>query len=269
MNKFTLVAVTILICLLAYTVQSNADISEAASEYSGKCGDNATYTFNSSTGVLSISGFGQMADYAYASTYKSPPWYSYANSIKSINIGSSITSIGESAFSGCSYVTSVNISNSVTSISSYAFTNCVSLTSITIPNSVKYIGDAAFKGCTFLTSITFPSVETIGDAAFSGCIRLTYVEFSSSLTFINLTAFDDVFYDKDGVTAIPSVASNLAGSTFEKIDDKWVKQPDKESATSVYIIVGIIIVLGILALVVHKNKNNSCVSMFSNEENSE
>ncbi|MDO4994041.1 MAG: leucine-rich repeat domain-containing protein [Bacteroidales bacterium] len=59
----------------------------------------------------------------------------------------SVTSIGGSAFSGCSGLTSVTIPNSVTSIGRQAFWRCSGLTSVTIPNSVTSIEGAAFNGC--------------------------------------------------------------------------------------------------------------------------
>ena len=67
-----------------------------------------------------------------------------------------MTSIGSSAFRGCSGLTSVTIPNSVTSIGGYAFYNCSGLTSVTIPNSVTSIGDYAFSGCSGLSSFTLP-----------------------------------------------------------------------------------------------------------------
>ena len=77
----------------------------------------------------------------------------------SVIIPESVTSIGGSAFRGCSGLTSVTIPNSVTSIGGYAFRYCSSLTSITIPNSVTSIGVGAIRGCSSLTSITLPQSD--------------------------------------------------------------------------------------------------------------
>ena len=84
-----------------------------------------------------------------------------------------MTSIGSSAFSGCTGLTSVTIPGSVTSIGSSAFSGCTGLTSVTIPGSVTSIGSSAFSGCTGLTSVTIPnSVTSIGYEAFAGCSSL-------------------------------------------------------------------------------------------------
>ena len=93
---------------------------------------------------------------------------------KNSTIPNSVTSIGISAFYGCTGLTSITIPNSVTSIGNYAFSGCTGLTSITIPNNVTSIGGSAFSGCTGLTSITIPnSVKTIGIYAFRDCVNLS------------------------------------------------------------------------------------------------
>ena len=101
--------------------------------------------------------------------------------------GYPVTSIGESAFAGCSGLTNVTISSSVTIIGSWAFYGCSGLTSVTIPSS---IGDYAFSGCSGLASVTISDgVTSIGESAFSGCSGLTSVTIPGSVTSVGSQAF--------------------------------------------------------------------------------
>ena len=109
--------------------------------------------------------------------------------IRSYIIPSSVTSIGDSAFMGCS-LEEVAIPDSVTSIGDHAFEDCFSLTGIVIPDGVTSIGDHAFEGCESLRSVVIPDgVTSIGDYAFSGCRSLTDIVIPNSVTSIRDGAF--------------------------------------------------------------------------------
>ena len=140
----------------------------------GKCGDYATWFFDSKTGKLTISGTGDLADYDYDTV--NLPWYAYKDNITSVEIENGVTSIGSRAFYSCKGLKSVTIPDSVTSLGNSAFYNCTGLTSITIPDSVTSIGSRVFWNCTSLTSVTIPdSVTSIGADAFFYCTGLTDV----------------------------------------------------------------------------------------------
>ena len=132
---------------------------------------------------------------------------------KNTVIPNDVTTIGSSAFSGCSGLTSVTIPNSVTSIGSSAFNNCSGLTSVTIPNSVTSIDYSAFSGCSGLTSVTIPnSVTKIGFYAFSDCSGLTSVTIPNSVTSIGYGAFSGC----SGLTSvtIPNSVTSIGWSAF-------------------------------------------------------
>ena len=135
------------------------------------------------------------------------------SSVEHNNVTYSVTSIGDTAFSGCSGLTSVTIGNSVTSIGNKAFYGCRGLTSVTIPNSVTSIGNVAFWGCSGLTSVTIPnSVTSIGNSAFYGCSGLTSVTIPNSVTSIGEFAF----YACSGLTSvtIPNSVTTIGESAF-------------------------------------------------------
>ena len=118
--------------------------------------------------------------------------FANCDSLTSVVIPDSVTSIGDLAFSYCYSLTSVVIPDSVTNIGEYAFYRCKSLTSVVIGDGVTSIGDDAFAGCDSLTSIEIPdSVTSIGDLAFSYCYSLTSVVIPDSVTSIGSYAFRD------------------------------------------------------------------------------
>jgi hypothetical protein len=99
--------------------------------------------------------------------------------LTSLELPTSVTSIGEDAFRGCTGLTSIKISNSVNSIASRAFFYCSGLTTLEIPNTITNIGSAAFYGCSGITQIKIPnSVTSIGDLAFYKVSSSATVTFS-------------------------------------------------------------------------------------------
>ncbi len=190
----------------------------AAGETSGICGNNLTWSYNTETATLTISGTGDM--YGYSSN-DAVPWYQYCSDMKYVTIGDKVTSIGGNAFYDCKGLTSITIPNSVTTIDTWAFSYCTGLTRITIPNSVTTIDTWAFLGCTGLSSLTVNiknkkyyssgnciiekdtnnlilgcknsiipyGVTSIGDSAFYGCKGLTSISIPNSVTSIGESAF--------------------------------------------------------------------------------
>ncbi len=129
------------------------------------------------------------------------------------------------------------IPNTVTSIGSSAFYGCSGLTSVTIPSGVKSIGDYAFKGCNGLTSVEFhcseigswfsglesikeivigEEVTSIGSSAFSGCNGLTSVEFHCSNIgnwFSGFNSIKGIYIGKEVTSIGESAFSGCSGLT--------------------------------------------------------
>jgi len=159
----------------------------------GICGENLTWNFNASTGVLTIQGKGAMNDYNYSRA----PWFDYVEKIKSVTVKSGVTTIGNDAFGKYSYddptytrLTKVTLPSTITSIGTDAFGSCTALTSITIPAKVTSIGNYAFRGCTSLATVTLQKgLKTIGSYAFQDCTKLRSITIPSSVTEIGDRAF--------------------------------------------------------------------------------
>ena len=110
--------------------------------------------------------------------------------IEKIEIPSSMTSIGGSAFENCSSLAEIEIPDGVTSIEGYAFHDCSSLAEIEIPDSVTSIESGTFWDCSSLKEIKIPDgVESIGGSVFYGCSNLEKIEIPGSVTEIGRNVF--------------------------------------------------------------------------------
>lgn len=138
------------------------------------------------------------------------------SSIKSITIPNSVTEVGSDAFAVCSNLTNVTFAGGckLTGISEGMFSWCARLTQITIPSSVTSIGYEAFANCERLASITIPgSVTTIGESAFKNCEGMTNVIISNGVTSIGEYAF----YKCIGLTivTIPASVTRISAFAFD------------------------------------------------------
>ena len=177
-----------------------------------------SYTLDTETGLLTISGSG---DLPYYSGQNQSPFFTNSK-IKSAVISEGITSIRKYLFPNCANLKEISIPASVTAIEERAFNRCEKLDTFYIDSgnetfyssgscvirsadgtlvvgcdnsvipddgSVTAIGSCAFANCTHLTEITIPAgVTTIKDAAFSGCTGLTEIQLPAGV--ISLSGFD-------------------------------------------------------------------------------
>ena len=183
-------------------------------------------TVNGTMGFYGTSDSNQSSAILQYSSASDNRNYVYRNSIEKIELGSSVTSIANSAFGDCYSLASITIPNGVTSIGQYAFYNCYSLLSITIPNGVTSIGQYAFSNCYSLTSITIPDgVTSIWSYAFYKCYSLLSITIPNGVTSIGQYAFCYCYSVAsitipDGVTNIVSYAfSNCYSLTSITIPD--------------------------------------------------
>ena len=133
--------------------------------------------------------------------------------VKNVTIPDGVTSIGERAFSGCTWLKSITIPDGVTSIENWAFSGCTRLKSITIPDSVTSIGRDAFYYCEKLTSATIGnSVTSIGFGAFRGCTGLEDITIRDGVTSIENWAFSGCTRLKS--ITIPDSVINIGECAF-------------------------------------------------------
>ena len=228
---------------------ADEEASTVREVYSGSCGangDNLTWSLDTNTGILTISGSGEMRGFAGSDYYNNRPgWFQYQSLIRSVVIEEGVTTISSHAFTECKCFTSASVPSTVTDISYLAFDRCLSficfsvsennpvfsssggvlfskdMTTLVlcprgltgayqIPYSVHCISMYAFTYCQSLSSISIPSsVTSICMGAFAYCTALKSIHIPDSVINIEMTTFSDC----------SSLASVVLPSNLASIDD--------------------------------------------------
>lgn len=110
--------------------------------------------------------------------------------LKTINLPSSLISIGKQAFMGCRRLMNIHIPNTVMAIGEGAFDMCSSMRSIILPKSLTTIEMEVFNECESLQNVVFPeSLTTIENRAFRHCSSLSSINPPEALSRICKHAF--------------------------------------------------------------------------------
>ena len=198
MRKRILSLLLAIIMTISLGVVAFADEAIVASGNCGANDDKLTWTLTSN-GTLTISGEGEMKDYADGE------WEDRKSEIKKIVIESGVTEIGCSAFTDCTSLTDVVIPDSVTYIDNGAFLRCTNLSEISLPDSVIRLGSGVFEDCTNLTSVRLPqNLTSIPYRFFFGCSRLKSISLPDSVTQIGEGAFGNCDLQEQVVQEIVS-----------------------------------------------------------------
>lgn len=229
-----IIALALMIATIPVTVYAEATAA-------GQCGDNAFWSYDIQTQVLTISGEGEMASDCHSEFYS---LFDETYTLKSIVIEEGITNIPANAFEYL-YFSDVTIPSTVKSIGDYAFCECYDLTTVNFSEGLEEIGASAFNQ-TQINNITLPSsLTTMGRESFAACYSLTGITIPdgvcvipsecfkdcSALTTVDLgagvTTIDDLAFYGSGITEI------TLGENIESINTMAF---DSTALSNVYIL---------------------------------
>ena len=203
-------AMTLLVTLLL-TMTAQTAWAVTLTDTSGTCGTNCTWTFDTSTGLLTISGSGAMYDY---------PTFEGCTNIKTVVIKNGITYIGYQNFKDCSGIESVSFPASLLTIGHAPFLNCTSISTIDLSGCtlLESTGPGLCTGCTSLTTVTLPSsIKTIGGHAFEFCGSLQTINLNACTALERICAH--AFYqcgNLEGTFSFPATLKGISSWAFGK-----------------------------------------------------
>ncbi|MCM1365338.1 MAG: leucine-rich repeat domain-containing protein [Faecalibacterium sp.] len=188
-----------LIMLLIYQISA---IAVEVPITSGQCGENVYWSFDRDTGILNISGNGDMNHYHIIKNkidddnnvyewISDVPWSEFIEEITSVNIENGVTNIGGRAFYKHYSIESVNIPESVVYIGGDAFSFCFNLKSVEMSDNVLGVGENAFFFCKNLQSVRLSeSLTYLPEQVFYACVNLQNINIPEKITEFGFATFD-------------------------------------------------------------------------------
>lgn len=125
--------------------------------YSGSCNDYVTWSLDTCSGLLLISGTDTMPNY---SAFDAAPWYVYNKYITSIEVAEGITYVGDYSFYQLGHVKTAKLPTTLLKIRNRAFASCISLEKVELQSIPNYLHTLAFDVCNKLDTIFCPCDES-------------------------------------------------------------------------------------------------------------
>lgn len=149
MKRLFALAMLLAMFLTALTPAAGATETQAepAVRDPGQCGENLTWSY--SGGTLTISGSGEMDDYADTDA----PWLQYKEEITRVVFSGSVTSVGACAFMDYDALKDIDFGEAMHTVGEQAFKSCEGLESIILPASFRRFGKECFRGCENLRNV--------------------------------------------------------------------------------------------------------------------
>ena len=161
------------------------------------------------TGIMSITGTGEMCSYGSPELV---PWQDYKDYVSSIIIDDEITTLGRFCFYDFKNLETVKLPKNLKIINWQVFGNCNKLTSIEFPNGIEHIGTEAFRN-TGLKNITLPSsITSLELNVFGECKDLKFIEVEENNA--NYMSYDGILFTKDK-KEILQYPAGLEGRVYE------------------------------------------------------
>ena len=146
------------------------------------------------------------------------------NPLQSVEIPTTVDSVGQYAFINCRQLTSVSIPSNVKTLGNEAFARCVNLSSVTIAegsgeNGLQELKFKAFNQCGFTTIVLPNTLTTIGDNAFDNCDYLASVTIPASVTSMGEYVFS--YIDETDTEIICLKSGEGDEARFSKWPSNW------------------------------------------------